>query len=273
MPVFSKFITSQRGGKILVDTDGNLYNFKRTSFKAEVFVCRSKKPPCKATVKLTAPDNEMEILTPHVSNHAPPPRDTADALEFTKNLKRKATEQCHTSTQNILTQCLIDNPNVSHLLANHHSLARNIQLAKAKAKGFTEPQATNLEDFVLPPEAMQTFHGKSFLLYDEPAPRKERLMVFSTADNMDMLSACKLWLCDGTFWVAPKDFTQSYTIHANIFGKSIPLVYALLPDKKEETYRKFLEVITNAVNITDFNGLKIILDFQVSPIKLFLELF
>ena len=42
MVAFSKFVPSQRGGKILVDTDGYLYSFRAERKSFRVYVCRSK---------------------------------------------------------------------------------------------------------------------------------------------------------------------------------------------------------------------------------------
>ena len=40
MPTFSKFIDSQRGGKLLVDTDGYLYSRKHANKDYVVYLCR-----------------------------------------------------------------------------------------------------------------------------------------------------------------------------------------------------------------------------------------
>ena len=41
------------------------------------------------------------------------------------------------------------------------------------------------------------------------------------------------WFCNWTFSTARNVFYQVYTIHASVLGVNLPLVYALLPDKKE----------------------------------------
>ena len=60
--------------------------------------------------------------------------------------------------------------------------------------------------------------------------------------------------------MCPKIFQQSYSLHAVIDGKCIPLVFALLSDKTEKTYVFLLNLIKNAVcNISD--GI-IMIDFE-----------
>jgi hypothetical protein len=56
------------------------------------------------------------------------------------------------------------------------------------------------------------------------------------------------WFADGTFKVAPNLFYQVYTLHAIKSNTIVPLVYALLPDKREETYRRMLNALLDINN-------------------------
>jgi hypothetical protein len=53
-----------------------------------------------------------------------------------------------------------------------------------------------------------------------------------------LLSGENIWQCDGTFKVAPKLFTQLFTVGTVKNGYFLPLAYFLLPDKKKESYAK-----------------------------------
>ena len=53
------------------------------------------------------------------------------------------------------------------------------------------------------------------------------------------------WHVDGTFKVCPTLFYQLFTIHAVVHGQMVPCVFALLPDKKETTYRRLFEVLAH----------------------------
>ena len=79
-----------------------------------------------------------------------------------------------------------------------------------------------------------------FLHFDSGPNDTKRIMVFTTLPGLDLLSGADDWFCDGTFSTAPSVFFQIYTIHASVEGILIPIVYALLPDKKEETYFRLL---------------------------------
>ena len=51
------------------------------------------------------------------------------------------------------------------------------------------------------------------------------------------------WSGDGTFKVHPSHLYQLYTVHIHSNGYYPPCIYAILSNKKESTYRKFLAVI------------------------------
>ena len=50
-------------------------------------------------------------------------------------------------------------------------------------------------------------------------------------------------LIDGPFKYCPTFFMQLYTIHGMVNGHYMPLVYCLLPNKTQDTYRKMWTVI------------------------------
>ena len=105
---FSKFLTGQRGSRLLLDTDGFTYNLRKdrtTSDGCTNWRCskhRSLKCPC--TVKFN-PTDELLSAGPKVHNHA------ADVLveekkELINSLKQKAADQKLSATQNLVTETL-----------------------------------------------------------------------------------------------------------------------------------------------------------------------
>ena len=101
-----------------------------------------------------------------------------------------------------------------------------------------EPQS--LTYFELPELLKVTHSGERFLHFDSGPNYTKRIMVFTTFPGLDLLSGADVWFCDGFFSMAPSVFFQIYTITASFEGILIPIVYALLPDKKEETYFRLL---------------------------------
>ena len=71
----------------------------------------------------------------------------------------------------------------------------------------------------------------------------------------------KIWYGDGTFSILPDLFYQVYTINVIERGKNLPMVYVLLPDKKEITYNKMFTMLLK--NFTaEQHPIKIYHDFE-----------
>ncbi|XP_076042009.1 uncharacterized protein LOC143025913 [Oratosquilla oratoria] len=69
---------------------------------------------------------------------------------------------------------------------------------------------------------------------------------------------------DGTFNIAPPLFSQMYTIHARCMDQMIPLIYALLPDKRRATYDRMFAAINT---MHDFGPRTIITDYEQAAIQ------
>lgn len=80
---------------------------------------------------------------------------------------------------------------------------------------------------------------ESFVIHDSGVGDRNRILVFATQRNIDLLARAKVWFMDGTFKVTPSIFFQVYTIHVMYKDAVVPLVYALLPNKTEETYQRY----------------------------------
>ena len=83
---------------------------------------------------------------------------------------------------------------------------------------------------------------------------EKRIIIFATLPAIDLLEQSDDWFCGGTFSTASNVFYQLYIINASVDGVNLPLVYAFLPDKKEESYQKLLsslrqETATKGVTI------------------------
>ena len=66
----------------------------------------------------------------------------------------------------------------------------------------------------------------------------DRIFMLTTDENLDFLCQSVRLCGDGTFKAAPKLWTQLYTIHGQKNGFTVPCVFALLPDKRKETYTR-----------------------------------
>ena len=248
MAAFSKFLTGKRGSQQLLDTDGYTYNQRKDRKTADgctTWRCsknRSLKCPCFVYYN---PSDQSLSTGPKQHIHAPDPL-VEQKKELITSLKRKADDQQLSSTQNILTETLSSStPDLNVVLPKLESLARVAQRARAQASGSANhPEAPTSADFVLPPTCQLTVNEEDFVAYDGRSDKGSRILIFATKRNLETLAEYPNWITDGTFYVAPKQFYQSFSIHAVIDGKCLPLVFALLADKTQDTYVFMLNVLT-----------------------------
>ena len=133
---------------------------------------------------------------------------------------------------------------------------------------------TCIKDLHLTDEWRETTRGDSFILFDGLFDEK-RLFIFTTSGNLQHLSTSKKWYGDGTFSVSPPDFEQLYTIHGDVLGEIIPLLFCLLPDRKSATYKFVLQKVLNELELKH-NGLVLEtfgMDFEKSMMKAIDEVF
>jgi hypothetical protein len=90
------------------------------------------------------------------------------------------------------------------------------------------------------------------MLFADYQHRKQRILICADDKLKKNMGTCKHFYMDGTFKICPKSFYQLYTIHAEIGSNQdylniIPIIYALLPDKKITTYELLFELIKSYI--------------------------
>ena len=91
------------------------------------------------------------------------------------------------------------------------------------------------------------------------------MIIFATPTNISLLKQSDEWYMDGTFKTCPSLFYQLYSIHAKLScGKSVALVYALLPSKSSLTYRTLLRRLADVLD--GYSPRLIHVDFELAVI-------
>src|SRR5262249_6761109 len=104
-------------------------------------------------------------------------------------------------------------------------------------------------------------------LFHDSGPGPNRILIFSTERNPDLLSRSQHWYADGTFKTVPPLFEQLYTIHGVHYNSVIPSIFALLPNKTQATYTRLLAELKNLR--PNFNPASIMTDFELAAINSF----
>jgi hypothetical protein len=82
----------------------------------------------------------------------------------------------------------------------------------------------------------RTSNGELFLHINTVTKSGKRNLIFTTYLNLQHLENADIWVCDGTFYACPKEFSQLYTIQGRIRNNFYPLLYCLLDSKESEGY-------------------------------------
>jgi hypothetical protein len=122
-------------------------------------------------------------------------------------------------------------------------MKRTIQRARQQ-NNLPLANPTSLTELELPERYTQTINGHPFLLYDS-GPSNDRILLFSTQRNLDLMARCNHWYADGTFKASPHLFTQIYTIHAVECDNVVPTLFALMPNKTQVSYNRVLSALKN----------------------------
>ena len=97
-----------------------------------------------------------------------------------------------------------------------------------------------------------------------------KLKVFCAATELALIQQSEFLICDGTFEMAPDSSYQLYTIHGFFKGESMALLWALLPDKKKQTYLDLFGVLRSAL-IENFGDIvahhRFLTDFEIATIE------
>ena len=130
--------------------------------------------------------------------------------EVKANLKRKA-KHTQDSSHDIVSDSLQTvTEGATAKLPKLDSLKRTIQRQRVHHNVVTV-QPTSMEQLFLPEEYKLKSKGEPFLLYDSGS-ETQRILIFGTQRNLEMLQSSKVWLADGTFKTTPLLFTQVYVI-------------------------------------------------------------
>lgn len=193
---------------------------------------------CSGRVK-EEPDGAFQETTPH--NHAPNP--ARNEVEVVKATIRTRAAGSNDRPRHLIQQCTSGlSLEAAVLLPSYVSSQRTIERKRMR---FNPPGTAprSRQDINIPLELQTTTRNSNFLLWDSGCDDVDRVLMFGTERNLELLEHNSHWFVDGTFSVSPEFYTQLFTIHALIDNTAIPLLYVLLPSKRECDYdRVFLKV-------------------------------
>lgn len=138
------------------------------------------------------------------------------------------------------------------------SLYRNRQ----RALGFSSFPSRS--DVIIPQEL-----ADDFLIIDD-GDGEDRILAFCSKYGRQCLKELSNFFADGTFKCCNKLFSQLYTIHADLGStldatNIIPVVYALMPDRKQTTYERLFSCIK--LKIPQWQPQRFKTDFEIGAMQ------
>jgi len=114
----------------------------------------------------------------------------------------------------------------------------------------------------------ETADGQPFLLLSDGDA--DKIVAFSTDAQLRALQSADIIYMDGTFSSCPALWDQVYILHARSGSTTYALVYALLPNRQIDTYRRLFSLlkmkIQERLNLT-LDPAKVQTDFELAAIR------
>ncbi|XP_060070749.1 uncharacterized protein LOC132550676 [Ylistrum balloti] len=254
------FLETYRGGRHLV-WNGFIYrhNNKRDTWIS--WKCTEKN--CKATL-CTRDDVPTKIGQVH--NHLPD-QAAVECKKIMNNVRTRVKTELHPLPA-------IYDEEISKLRttpwdAQSKKIASKLPKFDAKKSSFYRSRKKTLSpipntrpEVQLEGKFTQTTSGEQFLQANDGD--NDKILIFTTDENLVHLCSAEIVYCDGTFYTAPQMFDSIFTIHAFVGTVMFPFMYSLLPKRDTNTYNRLFTLLKDIAvrHNLDFSPCTVNLDFE-----------
>ena len=261
-----EFISTNRGARALV-YEGYKYQINRRGLDGRIFWRCSKSRTCSGTLTTL----NGEIISNRADQHSHPADDSeisaCKTLETIKTTIRESIDPVPSIYQRSMIE--ISARYDRDAIAAHFPSFPTIKSALYRIRRQRLPPLPQSRSEVhFHGEWARTYNGSQFLIAEQGGD-EDKIIIFTTTDNMRYLSEVERIYMDGTFQTCPSLFYQIFTIHAFKSGKQFPLVYCLLPGKSRSIYLKALELLILKARQLGYNinPNEILTDFEIAIIQ------
>ncbi|CAD5126279.1 DgyrCDS14435 [Dimorphilus gyrociliatus] len=243
---------SRKGHDILLN-DGYSFVVKHKTPSSTIWVCsvRSKKKRCVARIR----QNGNLFLKGNLEHNHNRKKNLEVDIKVKTDLKIVCRSDNQTSGRSIAEKVLLSYepnatclPDINYLKRMANSNRQKFRPVEPKVYNF------NLDETFLPDEFLQK----------DICENGERILIFATNHQLNLLSKSNCWYIDGTFKIVKEPFYQLVTIHSFVKKsgdmKQVPLVFIFLTSKHTKAYLQAFQHINNLIN--DFHPKRITMDFE-----------
>ena len=258
-------IRGEHGG-MLLSYRGFRYEKKKTQGGKDYHQC--KEEGCLVTLHTQA--GTLVVLQNRGVHHHNPPGDVIAATRVIDEAKRMIDQDPTRHLPRIWEETLDwyeQNHNHRWMLPDFYevksSLYRHRNIALPPLPGVID----DIDFNAINPVWRTTSRGTQFMLKHDT---NYGITIFSTVEQIELLSQARFLLADGTFKTAPPPYQQLYTFHAIRNNRRVPVVFALMMNKATADYIRLLELIKRYVyraTRRDLDPNMIITDYELGMIN------
>ncbi|XP_060809619.1 uncharacterized protein LOC132903950 [Amyelois transitella] len=261
-----EYITTRRGGVSILH-EGRRYHRKKIYKNGDSFYKCYVKNGCRGNLTINARNEIIKITKEHDADCE---ADIGKNLILKKMDDLKQRSSCNFISiqkqyEDVVKGLKNDGFQFINKIPQFNNIKTGLYNERNKVLGVAKSRFNNCHDFIVPTKY------KNFCVADYVDDDK-RIIVFCSNENRKEMNKYHHFYADGTFKCCPKGFYQLYSIHGyNKNNNSVaPLIFALLPDKKTETYKVLFSLIKTSIG---WNPQKITLDFEVAAINAIKKVF
>ena len=262
-------IKSQRNADQIVHKNG-IFRFERTNSGGTTYwkCIEYDRQSCRCRIHTEGSSYNRRVIKEVGQHNHIPNKTEVDVRKFKNKVKEVAKTTQVIPHQIVAAECVGLSDHARALLPSVNQIKRNIRNYR-KTNDVPNASPVNRTELIIPFQYTQITEGNNnipFLLFDS-GPSEDRILIFSTWRNLQLMSNSQHWFADGTFKTTPSLFDQLYTIHGIKYNNVIPLVFILMPNRDEQTYlRVFNELSILQPNL---NPASIMTDFERAAINAF----
>ncbi|KII61887.1 hypothetical protein RF11_14163 [Thelohanellus kitauei] len=212
-------------------------------------------------------DGTVQITSEH--EHAP---DTAknESEKIKADIRERAKYGVEKPRQIIVNSSVGVTLEAANFLPSYIASQRTIE-RKRKRPDVNNSRPNTVQEIILPEELKLTTRSQNFLLWDSGNEDTNRMFMFGTSNNLQLLENNPHWFMDGTFKIAPEIFLQVFTIHALVNNRVIPLIYVLMGKKTQADYERVFERVVELR--PSLSPMSIMVDFEKGCMNALLNAF
>lgn len=260
----TKFLATNKGRRELIHK-GFRYQLERSTLLKDIYKCVNYyKTKCYGRAHVSG----EEVLVTIDHNHAPDAQ-SVSVRETLTDLKARAVTSQETPSL-VVANVIANRTQVAKAgLPKEKHLKKTVRRTPKK-HNILPTTPSSLKDLIIPESFQKLNDGRKFLFFDS-GQETERILIFSTERNLDLLERATVWHIDGTFSAAPLLFSQLFTIHSVNGNCTFPAIFVLLPDKTQVTYQRMITAVKSFRS--NLAPPKITSDFEKAVLNVFREAF